>query len=255
MTQEFWTAVRLPDPSAEALAEARGHLGLLEAPREAIWLASVAKIVALDYGYLDSVRRGAAVWGDGEPIPMYTYALVEYLRALDFSGVDVAEFGAGESTRFWAARARSVVALENDAGWIEKLRAGAPPNVDLVHAADMPSAFRALGRSFGVIVVDCKANRHDCAVAALERLAPGGMIILDNSDWYPNTAKLLREADLIEVDFPGLRPGRFHACTTSIFLRRDFVVKPRGEALPGAPAGGKPRPPGPWDAPSAGRQG
>lgn len=251
MERHFWTQARLPDSSPETLAEARGHLGLIEAPRETVWLASVVNIVARDYGYLESVRTGSAVWGDGEPIPMYTYALVEYLRSLDFSDVDVAEFGAGESTRFWAARARSVLALENDAGWIEKLRAGVPPHVELVFAADMPSAFRALGRSFGVIVVDCKANRFDCAAAAIDRLAPGGMIILDNSDWYPNTARLLREADLIEVDFPGLRPGRFHACTTSVFLRRDFTARPRDARLPAAPAGGKPRPSGPWDQPSA----
>lgn len=251
MDRQFWMQARLPDASAETLAEARGHLGLIEAPRETLWLASVINIVALDYGYLDSVRRNSAVWGDGEPIPMYTYALIEYLRSLDFSGVDVAEFGAGASTRFWAARARSVAALENDPAWIETLRSGAAANVELIHAADMPAAFLALQRSFGVIVVDCKGNRFDCAAAAIDRLAPGGMIILDNSDWYPNTARLLRDADLIQVDFPGLRPGRFHACATSIFLRRDFVVKPRGATLPAPPAGGKPRPSGPWDQPSS----
>lgn len=249
MDPEFWTQARLPDASPETLAEARGHLGLIEVPRETIWLASLMKIVAIDYGYLESVRRNSAVWGDGAPIPMYTYALVEYLRALDFSGVDVAEFGAGVSTHFWAARARSVAALEHDAGWIEKLKPAIAANVALIHTQDMPADFRALGRDFGVIVVDCKGNRFDCAAAAIERLAPGGMIILDNSDWYPNTAKLLRDADLIQVDFPGLRPGRFHACTTSIFLRRDFVARPIAGRLPPAPAGGKPRPPGPWDAP------
>ena len=251
MQQEFWTRAQLPDASPETLAEARGHLGLIEAPRDAIWLASVVKIVAIDYGYVESVRRNAAVWGNGEPIPMYTYSLVEYLRSLDFSEVDVAEFGAGESTRFWAARARSVVAFENDQAWIEKLKAGAAKNVELLYAADMPSAFRRLDRAFGVIVVDCKANRFDAAAAAIEKLAPGGMIILDNSDWYPNSAKLLRDADLIQVDFPGLRPGRFHACTTSIFLSRSFVSKPASDRLPVPPAGGKARPPGPWDRPSS----
>lgn len=251
MEEEFWTQARLPDSSPETLAEARGHLGLLEAPRESIWLASVMKIIALDYGYTESIRRKAAVWSDGTPIPMYTYALVEYLRSLDFSGMDIAEFGAGASTHFWAARARSVVAIENDAAWIEKLKPAIAPNVTLLHAQDMPAAFRGLGRSFDVIIIDCKSNRFDCAAAAIEQLSPGGMVILDNSDWYPNSAKLLRDADLIEVDFPGLRPGRFHACTTSIFLHRNFVARPAAEKLPLAPAGGKPRPPGPWDAPSS----
>lgn len=250
MAQEFWTQVKLPDQSPDTLAEARGHLGLIEAPRDAIWLASLVKIIAVDYGYVESIRRSASVWGDGAPIPMYTYSLIEYLRALDFSQSDVLEFGAGESTKFWAARARSVTALENDAGWIEKLKEAAAPNVTIVHASDMPAAFRALNRAFDIIIVDCKANRFDCAEAATERLAPGGMVILDNADWYPNTAKLLREADLIQVDFPGLRPGRAHACVTSLFLHRAFVARPAAGVLPLAPAGGKPRPPGPWDRPS-----
>jgi hypothetical protein len=250
MADEFWTKVPLRAGTADELAEHRGHLGLIEAPPAAIWLASVMKTITHDYGYLASLEKNEPVWGNGEPIPMYTYSLVEYLMGLDFSAIDVAEFGAGASTLFWAKRARSVVAFENDRKWLDRLVADAPANVDFIFSSDMPGDFLALGRKFGLIVVDCRGNRYDCAAAATQRLAAGGMIILDNSEWYPNSARLLRDADLIQVDFPGLRPGRFHACATSIFLARDFTAKPAGAQMPLAPAGGKPRPPGKWDFPA-----
>lgn len=252
MTDDFWMKVPLRDGSEQELAELRGHLGAIEAPQTAIWLAAAMNTIAKEYGYLASIEKGEPVWGDGSPIPMYAYSLVEYLMGLDFSQLDVAEFGAGASTLFWAARAKSVVAFENDAKWLERLKKDAPANVEFIVSEKMPEDFLALERRFGIIVVDCRGNRHDCAVAATQRLAPGGMIILDNSDWYPNSAKLLRDADLIQVDFSGLRPGRFHACSTSIFLARDFTAKPKSATLPAPPAGGKPRPPGKWDFPREG---
>lgn len=38
-------------------------------------------------------------------------------------------------------------------------------------------------------------------------LGTGGIIVLDNTGWYPNTARLLREEfKLTQIDFHGLKP-------------------------------------------------
>jgi hypothetical protein len=60
---------------------------------------------------------------------------------------------------------------------------------------------------------------------ARKRLAPGGMIILDNADWFVETAKFLRSSDLIEVDMSGFSPINHYTLTTSFFLSRDFNIK------------------------------
>ncbi len=59
------------------------------------------------------------------------------------------------------------------------------------------------------------------------------MIILDNSDWYKNTAKLLRDKlDLIEVDFHGFGPINNYTWTTSIFFSRNFRFSPINDIQP-----------------------
>ena len=90
----------------------------------------------------------------------------------------------------------------------------------------------ALGRRFDAIIVDAMASRYRCARAALTLLKPGGFILLDNADWYPNTTALLRGADLIQVDFPDFRPLRGYRCATSLFLTKEFRARPRYERLP-----------------------
>ena len=50
------------------------------------------------------------------------------------------------------------------------------------------------------------------------------MVILDNSDWHPRTCALLRDSDLLQVDFAGAGPINSYAWCTSMFLRRDFAI-------------------------------
>src|SRR6185503_19485637 len=65
-------------------------------------------------------------------------------------------------------------------------------------------------------------------------LKTGGMIVLDNSDWLPRSAQLLRDSGLIEVDMTGLVPLAGHTQTTSLFFDRAFAFAPRGrQPLPG----------------------
>jgi hypothetical protein len=108
-----------------------------------------------------------------------------------------------------------------------------------------------LGRTFDVIVIDAAANRYQLARSAIGILRPGGFAILDNSDWYPNAARALRNADLIQVDFHDFRPLHHFRCTTSLFLHRDFRPKPATARMPLAPIGGKDVADGnEWDSPS-----
>ena len=82
---------------------------------------------------------------------------------------------------------------------------------------------------FDVIVVDGLVKgrtRLKCVRAAVRRLREGGMIILDNSDWLPESSRLLRESGLIEVDMTGFAPINDYSCTTSFYFHRGFGFKP-----------------------------
>jgi precorrin-6B methylase 2 len=217
------------------------NFSVFEVPDADIMLASVTHIVSSGLGYRISAERGACVLGDERSIPMMSYSLVEYLLGLDLSSFDLLELGAGSSTEFWTQCTKSVLALETDAQWVERLRARNIANLEtrLTTAATIAHDVAQLGRKFDAIVIDCAANRLHLAQGAARILNPGGFVILDNSDWFPNAARALRDADLIQVDFHDFRPLHHYRCTTSLFVDRGFRPKPKLARLPLVPIGGK----------------
>src|SRR5205085_491303 len=84
-------------------------------------------------------------------------------------------------------------------------------------------------------------TRLKCARRALAKLREGGLIVLDNSDWLPESARVLRQAGLIQVDMSGFAPISGHPQTTSLFFHRAFAFAPRGPRQPLPPPGGVPR--------------
>ena len=219
----------------------RNRLDVLDMPGVAAFQASALHILSEGLGFRKSLEQNVCMLGDDRVIPMMSYGLIEYLMGLDLSSFEVLELGGGHSTEFWSGRVRSVVTLETDSSWADILKSKALANVEV--RATTPEAIAgeisALGRSFDIVVVDISGNRYRCAKAALQVLRPGGFILLDNADWYPNTTALLRAADLIEVDFHDFRPLRWYRCSTSLFLNKEFRARPRGSRLPLPLIGGK----------------
>src|SRR5262249_32447447 len=148
----------------------------------------------------------------------------EYLAQFDLSDKAVFEYGAGNSTLFWCTRARRVVSVEDDEAWFRKLRERVGNNVDLTFASARENYVQHLAHAdtkFDIITIDGK-YRDECAQLATDHLCPGGMIILDNADWWVNTAQFLRETGLIQVDFIGFTPINGYTSTTSLFMDRAF---------------------------------
>jgi len=244
----------LPREAVERkMEEIRNTVGFLDLPDSWVFVLACMKILAVDYGYLRSKEQELPCDGDGRPIPLYTYPTIEYLAQLDLAERTVFEFGAGQSSLFWRERARRVISVENNRDWFERMRADAGANHELLFRAETRAFCDAIleyEECFDVIVVDGAENRYQCAVNAIKRLGRGGLIILDNSDWHFETARLLRESGLIQIDMMGFKPTAHHAAATSLFLHREFDMRPRGERQPQPPAGGL-RIHSKWDAPLA----
>ena len=95
------------------------------------------------------------------------------------------EFGAGSSTLFSMDRVARVVSLEHDPVWLAWARARIRGNVELIATVQEPAeAYRAplgaSGERFDLILVD-GAHRNEAFADAVGRLAPGGVILLDDS--------------------------------------------------------------------------
>jgi len=252
----FWGRVAPKSSSAGDAEELRRNLSVIELSGAWMFLASALKILSEDLGFARSVESGKAELGDGTPIPMLAYGAVEYLMGLDVSACDVCEFGGGNSTRFWSRRAASVTMLDNDRDWCRALERDALANVTVHHAepGGLPDLFRGLARQFDIIVIDCRENRYECCRVARPALKNGGLMILDNSEWYPQSAAYLRGSGLIQVDFHDFRACHHHRTTTSLFFDRAFALKPEGPVQPKVPIGGKAVQGGNWDRPAQARE-
>lgn len=245
----FWLKAALPDKGPTGIAAARRQLNALELPEGAAHLACLNHILAQDLGFLKSAETQEPVLGSGEQIPMWSYAAVEYLMGLDLSHMEALELGGGQSTAFLAKRCARIDVIETNPVWIQSIRARGLANVT-VHEAKpnrMPDAIAQLGRSFDIISIDPAENRYACAQVACVLLKPGGLIILDNAEWYPNTTALLRAKDLIQIDFHDFRPLHHYRTVTSLFLHPAFRARPRATQLPQIPVGGRPVDLNGWD--------
>lgn len=138
--------------------------------------------------------------------------------------MNVFEFGSGHSTLWWAARAKSVSAIEDDQRWFDLVSSTVPENVDLRLAADSATYQRAAadsGRRFDVIVVD-GTDRNECALASVSALTENGVVIWDNADWrhiYGPGISRLEKQGFRELPFYGPGPINGDGWTTSVFYR------------------------------------
>ncbi|MGD2118998.1 MAG: class I SAM-dependent methyltransferase [Chromatiales bacterium] len=210
------------------------------------------RVYKREHGYLKSLVENQCLDSAGAPIPWYSYAAIEQLKKWDFTDCDVLEYGSGNSTKWWAGNARTVTSIESSKEWFEKVKQDKPENSELILSPIANDGFTEdeIGRyvdvvdtlgSFDVIVVDgfSKAGtRKRCVEKALPHLRPGGLFIVDNSDWLPITCKLLRDQGYTEIDFSGLGPLNAHAETTSLFFAADFRIKPNSHTHPGHAIGG-----------------
>ncbi|MDI1314442.1 hypothetical protein [Prosthecobacter sp.] len=181
-----------------------------------------------------SIKTGLPMDAQGHPIPWITYPALDYLSQLDFSRSNVLEYGGGQSSLWWAERAESVTTVEGETKWAETLRLRAPANLTVigpVEATDYAQAPLGSEQTFHVIIID-GLMRFESAKASLPFLAPGGFLLLDNADWYPEVCAWLRAQGLVEIDFHGFGPVNDYTWCTSVFMRAHSILPHSGGKWP-----------------------
>lgn len=192
-------------------------------------------ILAFKYGQFKSIRSWACVNQDDETIPWYTYPAIEYLNNIDFSQKVVFEYGSGNSSSYWARKAKAVYSVEDNKSWYEKVKTNLAKNQNIFlceSESDYLGAINKVPSKIDVIIID-GVHREKCAKLIKEHLSNLAMVILDNSDWYKETSRYFREElDLIEVDFHGFGPINNYTWTTSVFLTRNVRLFPVNDIQP-----------------------
>ena len=162
--------------------------------------------------------------------PWIVPAAVGWLRRRIRRRWSILELGSGRSTVWFARRAGAVVSLEDNEFWHgrtrERLAELGLANVDLklLPVERFPEAVGELPEaSFDLVVVDFleapAMSRIDCLSPAMERVRPGGLLLLDDSDrpGYAEAYELLE--GWRERRFVGVKDEWPEACETGIFTR------------------------------------
>jgi len=177
-------------------------------------------------GWFRSFRTATPVDADGEPLPWFTYAAIDFLEPRVRSDMRVFEYGSGHSTLWWAARVASVTSYEHDRGWYERLLNTLPANVEYHHVRLTPAEKYAAGCAeagvrFDIIVIDGR-HRVACAKHAVSALKEDGVIIWDNTNRssYDEGCTGLMASGFKRIDFAGMGPADFCGWTTSVFYRQ-----------------------------------
>ena len=183
-------------------------------------------------GHFKSSFQRAAVSSRGEPLPWYTFPCIDFLRQRNFEGRSVLEFGGGQSSIWWAKQAKRVLTFEGDQAWHDRIRGQMPTNVDLqlVQGDSQESRVSRIksvlaknpAERFDVIIID-GLDRRWLVPIACECLAPGGVIICDNSEGY-GFHEAFRGREIDRVDFYGHAPGVILPHCTSVFFRGNAFV-------------------------------
>jgi len=182
------------------------------------------QIIGIKYGHLLSRITYLSRDGQRKPIPWFTYPAIEYIKQLDLAEKIVFEWGSGYSTLFFSKKAKKIISIEDDINWhgrLQKEKISATKLLLYIEKEKYINSILEYHFSFDVIIIDGKW-RLECAKKAIQKLNPGGIIILDNSDWTPKVASYLRNSNLIQVDMIGFSPVNAFITVTSIFFHREF---------------------------------
>ena len=176
-------------------------------------------------GWMQSLRTSVPADRYANPIPWMNYSVIKFLEDRLKGDLVLFEFGSGYSTRFYAARARSVTSVEYDETWLKIISTQMPENVELVFQnkdvdGNYCRTIGATGKTFDVVVVDGR-DRVNCVKQAIPSLTPRGVILLDDSqrDRYREGIEFAKQKGFRALDLEGLKATGKELNRTTIFYR------------------------------------
>lgn len=221
--------------AARSLAECSGARGALDHRDGPQWRLFLRSLFAVQD--IDALDRLDLAW--------WTFSSIVRLDAwLDSRGGDTTafEYGAGASTLWLARRCRRVVSVEHDPRWwpllarrlaqVHNVEPQLVPGVPVPRVAAYASgragwrgldftayvhAIRRAGGPFDLIVIDGRA-RGSCLLEARDHLAPGGLILFDDSS-RKRYRRAFQNSGLHVVRLRGFAPSVPWPSETAILTR------------------------------------
>ena len=181
--------------------------------------------VIKDYGWFKSYKTKESVDKNGNPIPWNTYPFLSFIEPRLKHEFNVFEYGSGNSTIWYAQKVNSVIAVEHNKEWYEKVKLMLPQNAKVVLSSETDSTIYSneiskIGNKYHIIIVD-GIFRNESLASSLEHLTDDGVVVFDDTerDDYNVSFKVLKEKGFRRLDFRGMHGITSGSNITSIFYR------------------------------------
>ncbi|MFM6976625.1 MAG: FkbM family methyltransferase [Sphingobacteriaceae bacterium] len=178
-----------------------------------------------DIGWIRSFDSRSPVDAHGEALPWVTYSFIDFIKSRISNQHLIFEFGSGNSTIFYAKKAKQVVSVEHDKAWFDKIKSASPANAEMIFSElETNGAYSQMplstGNKYHIIIVDGR-DRVNCSINALPALTDDGVLVLDDSEreFYQPAIDFMKKSGFKELAFSGISPGLFYYKTTSVFYR------------------------------------
>ncbi|MDP1580282.1 MAG: hypothetical protein Q8M02_08385 [Candidatus Didemnitutus sp.] len=174
-------------------------------------------------------------------LPWFSYQAIRFLETYVQPQHRIFEFGSGGSSFFFARRAAQIKSMESHSEWhqqvqtVRQLRGITNLTCELHSLRDgelegyreSPFFHQVTTELWDIIVIDCFCGFSDGTYGELRRhafqlslgqVAPGGIIILDDSWLYPEL--LIPQLGWKIRNFVGPGPCRYGVTSTAVFFRQ-----------------------------------
>jgi len=166
-------------------------------------------------------------------IPWWSYPAVEFCDSLDARKLRIFEYGCGSSTIYWNKRGVACyTGVEDDYRWLRavsetlidgKVLEFAPhlqirkTNYVLSHQRNFKEA--------NVVAID-GSHRYQCAKRVVAQMSNQlAIVVLDDANWFPRSAELLRTHCEVEIPLIGHSAGVYYKKVTTVFIMNGKRLK------------------------------
>ena len=180
-----------------------------------------------DNGWFRSYKTKESVDKNGNPIPWNTYPFLSFIEPRLKPEFNLFEYGSGNSTIWYAQKVNSIVAVEHNREWYEKVKQILPRNAEVVLQSESDAELYSNeiskhNKKFHLIIVD-GIFRNESLTKSLNYLTEDGIIVFDDTERkeYKISFQILSDNGFNRLDFRGMRGITSIINTTSVFYRKN----------------------------------